>query len=46
MEEVAGKGGYCQPSAFVGMFRRTFGTTPKSWISALETLAESRIDYF
>ena len=26
--------------------RRTFGATPKAWISALETLAESRIDHF
>ena len=38
IKEVAGKVGYCQPSAFVEMFRRTFGTTPKAWISALETV--------
>jgi quercetin dioxygenase-like cupin family protein len=40
IKEVAGKVGYCQPSAFVEMFRRTFGTTPKVWISALETLGQ------
>lgn len=28
--------GYRQPSAFVEMFRRTFGTTPKAWATALE----------
>ena len=35
IKEVAYKVGYCQSSAFVEMFRRTFGTTPKAWISAL-----------
>ena len=40
IKEVAGKVGYCQPSAFVEMFRRTFGTTPKAWISALENLGQ------
>jgi AraC-like DNA-binding protein len=35
IKEVAFKIGYCQSSAFVEMFRRTFGTTPKAWISAL-----------
>jgi AraC-like DNA-binding protein len=39
-KEVAYKVGYCQSSAFVEMFRRTFGTTPKAWISALETLGQ------
>jgi AraC-like DNA-binding protein len=39
IKEVAGKIGYSQSSAFVEMFRRTFGTTPKAWISALETLS-------
>ncbi|MBB5339896.1 AraC family transcriptional regulator [Tunturiibacter gelidoferens] len=39
IKEVAHKVGYCQPSAFVEMFRRTFGTTPKAWMLALETLA-------
>jgi len=38
IKEVAYKVGYCQSSAFVEMFRRTFGTTPKAWISALENL--------
>jgi AraC-like DNA-binding protein/mannose-6-phosphate isomerase-like protein (cupin superfamily) len=40
IKEVAGKVGYRQASAFVEMFRRTFGTTPKAWISALETLGQ------
>jgi AraC-like DNA-binding protein len=34
------KVGYCQPSAFAEMFRRTFETTPKAWILALETLGQ------
>jgi AraC-like DNA-binding protein/mannose-6-phosphate isomerase-like protein (cupin superfamily) len=38
VKEVAYKVGYCQTSAFVEMFRRTFGTTPKAWVSALKTL--------
>jgi AraC-like DNA-binding protein len=40
IKEVAYKVGYCQSSAFVEMFRRTFGTTPKAWISALESLGQ------
>jgi len=40
IKEVAYKVGYCQSSAFVEMFRRTFGTTPKVWILALETLGQ------
>ena len=40
IKEVAYKVGYCQSSAFVEMFRRTFGTTPKAWISAFETLGQ------
>jgi AraC-like DNA-binding protein len=36
IKEVAFKVGYCQPSAFVEMFRRTFGTTPKVWMSSLK----------
>jgi len=40
IKEVAYKVGYCQSSAFVEMFRRTFGTTPKVWISALEALGQ------
>jgi AraC-like DNA-binding protein/quercetin dioxygenase-like cupin family protein len=37
IKEVAYKVGYRQSSAFVEMFRRTLGTTPKAWISALES---------
>ena len=40
IKEVAYKVGYCQSSAFVEMFRRTFGTTPKAWVSALEALGQ------
>ena len=40
IKEVAYMVGYCQSSAFVEMFRRTFGTTPKAWITALETLGQ------
>ncbi len=36
VKEVAYTVGYCQSSAFVEVFRRTFGTTPKAWIAALE----------
>jgi AraC-like DNA-binding protein len=36
VKEVAFQIGYRQPSAFVEMFRRTLGTTPKAWIAALE----------
>jgi AraC-like DNA-binding protein/quercetin dioxygenase-like cupin family protein len=38
IKEVAFAIGYRQASAFVEMFRRTFGTTPKAWISALDKL--------
>ena len=44
IKEVAHQVGYCQSSAFVAMFRRTFGTTPKVWISALENLGEQAIN--
>jgi AraC-like DNA-binding protein len=37
VKEVAYAVGYRQPSAFVSLFRATFGTTPKAWITALET---------
>ena len=40
IKEAAYKIGYCQPSAFVEMFRRTFGTTPKAWVLALESLGQ------
>jgi AraC-like DNA-binding protein len=35
VKEVASAVGYLHPSAFVALFRSTFGTTPKAWISAL-----------
>ncbi|MGA3048191.1 MAG: helix-turn-helix transcriptional regulator [Terracidiphilus sp.] len=35
VKEAAFAVGYQQPSAFVALFRSTFGTTPKAWISAL-----------
>jgi AraC-like DNA-binding protein len=38
VKEVAFGVGYCQPSAFVEMFRRSFGTTPKAWMVALQKL--------
>jgi len=41
IKEVAYTVGYCQSSAFVEMFRRTFGTTPKAWVSALQTSGQS-----
>ncbi len=34
VKQAAFATGYRQPSAFVEMFRRTFGTTPKAWASA------------
>jgi AraC-like DNA-binding protein len=40
IKEVAQKVGYCQSSAFVEMFRRTLGTTPKAWISALKSAGQ------
>ena len=39
IKEVAYKVGYCQSSAFVEMFRRTFGTTPKAWTQPSKPLA-------
>jgi len=38
VKEVAYSIGYQEPSAFVALFRNTFGNTPKAWISALERL--------
>ena len=35
VKQAAFATGYRQPSAFVEMFRRTFGTTPKAWAAAL-----------
>ncbi len=45
IKEVACKIGYSQSSAFVEMFRKTFGTTPKAWISALETLGQHSAEH-
>jgi AraC-like DNA-binding protein len=39
IKQVAFQIGYQQPSAFVEMFRRTFGTTPKAWVSSLEPMS-------
>jgi transcriptional regulator GlxA family with amidase domain len=36
IKETAFRIGYRQPSTFVGLFRRTFGTTPKTWVSVLK----------
>ncbi|MBV8587626.1 MAG: helix-turn-helix transcriptional regulator [Verrucomicrobia bacterium] len=38
VKEVAFAVGYQHPSAFVSLFRATFGTTPRAWVSALEQL--------
>ena len=38
VKQVAFSIGYQEPSAFVALFRATFGTTPKAWITALERL--------
>jgi AraC-like DNA-binding protein len=38
VKEVTFSVGYQHPSAFVALFRATFGTTPKAWVSALERL--------
>jgi AraC-like DNA-binding protein len=35
VKQAAFATGYRQPSAFVEMFRRTFGVTPKAWAAAL-----------
>jgi AraC-like DNA-binding protein len=38
VKEISFSVGYQGPSAFVTLFRKTFGSTPKAWISALERL--------
>src|SRR5205823_3071345 len=38
VKEVAYSVGYRQPSAFVEVFRETFGTTPRAWTLELERL--------
>ncbi|MGD0938309.1 MAG: helix-turn-helix transcriptional regulator [Terracidiphilus sp.] len=43
IKEVTHKVGYCQPSAFVEIFRRTFGATPKAWVSALESAGQHSV---
>ncbi len=42
VKEVAYTVGYRQPSAFVALFRATFGATPKTWISELARLSPVR----
>jgi AraC-like DNA-binding protein len=39
VKEVAFLVGYQEPTAFVALFRATFGTTPKAWISTLDSLS-------
>ena len=36
VKTVAAEVGYRQPSAFVDVFRETFGMTPRRWVAALE----------
>jgi AraC-like DNA-binding protein len=36
VKTVAAEVGYRQQSAFVELFRQTFGMTPRTWIAALE----------
>jgi AraC-like DNA-binding protein/quercetin dioxygenase-like cupin family protein len=36
VKEVAFAVGYQEPSAFVALFRETFGTTPKAWAASLQ----------
>jgi AraC-like DNA-binding protein len=36
VKEVAYQVGYQQPSAFVEMFRRTMGNTPRAWVATLD----------
>ena len=38
VKETAYSVGYREPSAFVALFRTTFGTTPKAWISSIERI--------
>jgi len=35
VKQAAFATGYRQPRAFVEMFRRSFGATPKAWVAAL-----------
>jgi AraC-like DNA-binding protein len=38
VKETAYAVGYEEPSAFVALFRATFGATPKAWISSIERI--------
>jgi AraC-like DNA-binding protein len=38
VKQVAFSVGYQEPSAFVALFRSTFGTTPKAWVDALRRI--------
>jgi AraC-like DNA-binding protein len=40
VKEAAFQIGYCQSSPFVEMFRRTFGKTPKVWISEIGSVGQ------
>jgi transcriptional regulator GlxA family with amidase domain len=42
VKEVAFSVGYKHPSAFLALFRATFGTTPKAWTSRYARIADSR----
>ncbi len=42
VKEAAYRSGYRQPSAFVEMFRRTLGSTPKRWIAGLSASTSPR----
>ena len=42
IKEVAFRIGYRQPSAFVALFRKTFGTTPKAWVASLQADGSTR----
>lgn len=37
VKEAAFAVGYRQPSAFVAMFRKTLGSTPKAWLTGIKT---------
>jgi len=37
IKEVAAEVGYRHSSAFVELFRQTFGVTPKAWVLALKS---------
>jgi AraC family transcriptional regulator of arabinose operon len=43
VKQVAFEVGYRQPSAFVEMFRRTFGATPRAWAAGLPANARANV---